>query len=454
MKDRHEVRADLEKREGTTEIQAEIAKTRVEMGGTIDAIHQKLNPETLAEQAKERAQDVVEHAKDAVREATIGRAERAMSDAGQTATGVRMSVTDTIKHNPLPAALAALSIGWLWKKRSRSASSGQPYAYRGEMPAYFGPGGPTYGYGYGQGYGAGQGYGSGQGYGTGQDYRPEQGSSGIGQVTEQVGEKVGQVKAAAGQTASNLASTAGQAAGTAGETAADFGSELMETIKSNPLPAALTGIGLGWLWMNRPAHEARPYAYSGTHTWQGNRYQNGGYGQDSGRSVAGQAQHAVGHVAGQVQGTVSQVAGQVQDTASQAAERVTETAGQVAGQVQDAASQAAERVGDTAGQMVDTAQYQARRARGQFQSMMEDNPLMVGTLAAAAGLAVGLATPSTERENRMMGEARERVVERVQDTAQEAMQKVQQVASEAADAAKSAADDATKSTAGEQKLTV
>jgi hypothetical protein len=419
MQNRFEGDEAPDKQEGMTEIQAEIEQTRVEMGGTIDAIQQRLNPDTLAEQARERAQEVVDQARDAVREATIGRAERAMSDAGETATGVRMSIIETIKHNPIPASLAALSLGWLWKNRARVEASSYGYAYRPQESTYFGSADPPYGSP--QRYAAGQAYGSGRGYGS-----PEQGSSGMGQMTERVGEKIGQTASDFASTAGHAASTAGHAAGAAGGTAADVGSELMETIGRNPLPAALTGIGLAWLWMNRPSHDDRPaYARSGSHTWSGSEFYYGErYGDGDGQSVAGQAQQAVGHIAGQVQ----------------------DTAGQVVGQVQGAASQTAERVSDTASQVVGGAQHQARRAGGRMQSLMDDNPLMVGTLAAAAGLAVGLATPSTERENQMMGEAREQVVQRVQEGAQEAMHKVQQVASDAADAAKSSAD--------EQKLTV
>jgi hypothetical protein len=103
-------------------------------------------------------------------------------------------------------------------------------------------------------------------------------------------------------------------------------------------------------------------------------------------------------------------------------------------------------VTDTAGQFVDEAQWRARRAGGSLQRMMDENPLMAGALAAAAGLAVGLATPTTERERELMGETRDQFVRKAQDTAQETLEKVQQVVGDATDAARETAD--------EQKLTV
>ena len=46
------------------EIRVEIAQTRTEMSGTIDAIQQRLAPEVLGAQAKEVARDATDHGRD------------------------------------------------------------------------------------------------------------------------------------------------------------------------------------------------------------------------------------------------------------------------------------------------------------------------------------------------------------------------------------------------------
>jgi hypothetical protein len=56
------------------QIVVEIEHTRADMSGTIDEIGHRLNPQTIAEQAREQ-----------VREATVGRVERLVEDAGHTA---------------------------------------------------------------------------------------------------------------------------------------------------------------------------------------------------------------------------------------------------------------------------------------------------------------------------------------------------------------------------------
>ncbi len=201
-----------------------------------------------------------------------------------------------------------------------------------------------------------------------------------------------------------------------GESVNEMRSSLMTTIRENPVPAALAGIGIGWLLINR----------SGSST-----------GSQTGSSVTSQANQAVG----QAQQTVGQAAGQAQQAAGQVAGQAQQAAGQVAGQAQQAASQVQQTTGqvvdqvqETAGQVAEQVQQQAQRARGRLEQMVVENPVPIGALALAIGGAVGLAVPGTEREQQLMGETRDRVVERVaetvQETAQDTMDKVQSVAEE------------------------
>jgi ElaB/YqjD/DUF883 family membrane-anchored ribosome-binding protein len=178
-----------------------------------------------------------------------------------------------------------------------------------------------------------------------------------------------------------------QAKEQAKDTAKGTGSTIVETIRENPVPAALTGIGLGWLLMSA------------------------------------RKQSASGPSAGQ---TASQAQSRAQETASQAQER----AGQVASQARDRVSQLGGR-----------AQGQAQRARGGFQRMLQENPLAVGALAVGTGAAVGLAVPQTSREHEVMGEARDSLVETAQEKTQDAQQRARRVAEEAQNAAKEEAQN-------------
>lgn len=201
--------------------------------------------------------------------------------------------------------------------------------------------------------------------------------------------------------------------------AQEAGSGVVETIRQNPLPAALTGLGLGWLLMSaRKQGTTRPgyqqgyvrtyrddaYAYPATYEERG----------PEGSSAVGDARDKVGEVAGRAQ----------------------DRAGRAADQVQHKAERAATRTRNQAERLGDQARYQARRASSGFQRMLRENPLAVGALAAGAGAAVGLAIPETYKEHEVMGEARDNLVEKAQEKAQETQQKVQRVAEEAQSAAK------------------
>lgn len=392
------------------QLEAEIAQTRSGMSETVDAIQLKLSPDLLAAQAKEKLSEVAEQAIQetkeraleaikevaaqarsqaretvqdvsgqvghAMREATVGRAERMLSAVGETATEVEMTMMETIKQHPLPATLAALSLGWLFMNRSKGqpAGGGQPSAGR------------AYG---GQAAGGYAGYGGGAG------------GSHYAQWTDEGSEHgpVGQIASSASEAASSAMSSAGQAVSSAGGTAAGLGSSLVDTITGNPLPAALTGVGLAWLMMSRSSSGQRPAdARSAGHTWAGSTTGAGGYPQWS--------------------------------------DDHSPTAG-----LQDRAGELAESAGELAG----GAQEQARQLPGRLQRMVQENPLMAGALAVSVGAAIGMATPDSGAEDQLFGSARDKLMSRARGTTQQTFEKVQRVAGEAQEAVKRSAE--------EQKLT-
>jgi len=171
--------------ETTAAAREEIELTRADMASTIEAIQERLDPEALSEQAKDTAHDVTDYAirevkeaareitdhaltqareavrdvtgqaKLAVREATIGKVQHMARTASNTAGGLRETVVETIKANPMPAALVGLGIGWMYLNRPSGATSERfgsssdqgyrttgynPRGYRGSPPAKGGMG--------------------------------------------------------------------------------------------------------------------------------------------------------------------------------------------------------------------------------------------------------------------------------------------------------------------------
>jgi len=243
----------------------------------------------------------------------------------------------------------------------------------------------------------------------------------------------------------------------AGDSVNDARYTVMETIRQNPIPAALVGIGLGWLFMNR--RSATPIRYSGRGNVRGmsqyyddRRPYDYAPGYSSG-GMRGQSQGFVGNAVDRVQQTAGNVAGSVTGTASNVAGTVSDTASNVASTVSGTASNVASTVSDTASNLADQAQYQAQRLEDRFQHALTTNPLAVGAVALALGTAVGLTLPQTERENELMGEARDTLVDRAQEVASNTFEKVQRVASEVTTEAKETIRETTMEQAREQGLT-
>jgi hypothetical protein len=67
----------------------------------------------------------------------------------------------------------------------------------------------------------------------------------------------------------------------------------------------------------------------------------------------------------------------------------------------------------------------------QYVRYMAENPLAVGAIAMAAGVALGLAIPSTRYEGELMGDARDKVLQKAQETASEYIDKAKHIATEA-----------------------
>ena len=99
-------------------IRAEIERTRGRLGETVEALGAQLNPTHLKQRVK-----------DGVREATIGRVQDMASNTRDRISETSRGLAQTIRDNPLPAAMAATGIGWLLFN-NRDRGEGRRYARR------------------------------------------------------------------------------------------------------------------------------------------------------------------------------------------------------------------------------------------------------------------------------------------------------------------------------------
>jgi len=220
-----------------------------------------------------------------------------------------------------------------------------------------------------------------------------------GEITDAIQQATEQAKSAVrGATLGR----AEDAVNSASETMRGASTTMMDRIKRNPVPAAIAAAGIGWLALGggdgQKSGQGRTYQ-SGYGTGFGpDRYQSGsggGSGQgESGEGIAAQAKQAVG---------------QTGEKAASVASGVQETAGQWAGQTQE----------------------KAQSMGGGLQRFLQENPLAAGLIAPDLGLAAGMEIQTTQKEDELVGAARDSVMDKAQGMAHETVDKVQQVASEA-----------------------
>jgi ElaB/YqjD/DUF883 family membrane-anchored ribosome-binding protein len=179
-----------------------------------------------------------------------------------------------------------------------------------------------------------------------------------------------------------------------GEQARRTGSRLVDVIREHPLPVIAVGAGVTWLLTQRSSSDVSGdrmarYSYTGPDRRQGDGWQYG-----SG-----------------IKGRVGEAVSSVKETVSEAASGIKGRADELATDVGELKTRAQERVGDL-------ARRQTRRVKTNLEHAANENPLIAAIGAAIAGLALGLLLPGTERENEVMGPARDQLMDRAEKTAE------------------------------------
>jgi ElaB/YqjD/DUF883 family membrane-anchored ribosome-binding protein len=228
----------------------------------------------------------------------------------------------------------------------------------------------------------------------------------------------------------------------------EFVRNLGTSVRDNPLPLLLIGAGIGWLMMSGNSRTggttssmgASPGRSIGTGSSRVRVYG----GAESGDSMTGRASGAVGAARDSLAGATDQA----MDKAGEAYRSVADAAGSVADSLRGAAASVTDRVAGSGQEVQARAGEIGDQARQGVTWLMREQPLVLGAIGVALGAAVGALLPGTEAEDRLMGETRDAVADRVQTTAQQGYERLKDTAGEHVDHAKAAIGQAADKTGG------
>jgi hypothetical protein len=226
------------------------------------------------------------------------------------------------------------------------------------------------------------------------------------------------------------------------ESGSDFLTSLQNAVRENPVSAALIGMGVFWMFMGGSGVSL--FGGGGRKSMFGTTVQGAGqfagaarnFGMSIGDNV-NQARQATMQPAWQAG---SAAAGAMGDAASGTAARATDAAvsGYQAG-AEMASRTAAAMTNATAAAgsaLQETAAKWSTGVQGTLSNVFERQPLLLGAVGLAIGAVIAASLPTSEAEKQMMGEASDRLRDKVSEKTSEIAGQMKQMADAALDEAK------------------
>jgi len=192
----------------------------------------------------------------------------------------------------------------------------------------------------------------------------------------------------------------------------DFGANLSRSIRDNPIPVALVGVGIAWLMMSGQAAKTR---------WSPrNELSESMSTEGSAESGVNRAASAAADAGRKVKDRMSEMTSRAGDMMTGARERISATAGDTRMRVSELSARTREQV---------------YRTRGTLTHVLEEQPLVVGAIGLAVGAVLGASLPSTRREDELMGGTRDAMMHSARDAVGEQAEALKESAQRIAETA-------------------
>lgn len=348
------------------EIEREIRLTRADLDETVHALQAKLAPQSM-----------VNHFFDMTRDAMRDTAPR---------------FAEAIRQNPLPAALAGFGLAWLFVRSQQPARRRIARTYETDETM------------------------------TEEDYLLA--SEGQYSATEETDMSTGIVDSTKSK-AKDWAGGAKDWAGEAGTKVKDSSSHLMDQAKHK---ARDTASHLASATRDKASHMAENVKHKASETashlagYAKEKVSNiAGFTKDKATDLGGYTRTKAGNLAGYTKDTASHLADVTMGTASNLASATMHKAGEVvdftAGKAHDMA--VATRHG--AASLGHSAQQGLNQAGQRTSAKYMENPWVFGIACIGLGAAIAMGIPSTQKEQELMGEASDQIIDRAQSAGSQAL---------------------------------
>jgi ElaB/YqjD/DUF883 family membrane-anchored ribosome-binding protein len=218
------------------------------------------------------------------------------------------------------------------------------------------------------------------------------------------------------------------------ENGGEFANNLGRSVKENPVPALLTAVGIAWMVAssNRPkpsladAYDDR-YARDDLNAAD---FDDTGYEDDAGDQKEGLTDKAP-RLKASAEGSLSEAGQRVKSAAERARQKLAGTKDTVSAGLRRSSG---------------TAQLQTQRVREGFNSLLTEQPLLLGALGIAVGAAIGAALPATEQEDRLFGSARDKALSEVKQRGTKTYEQVRDKVNAVGEEAKQSISNAVRET--------
>ncbi|GHC26185.1 hypothetical protein GCM10010082_19130 [Kushneria pakistanensis] len=243
------------------------------------------------------------------------------------------------------------------------------------------------------------------------------------------------------------------------DSARDYFSNLGRSVRDNPMPAALIGVGIGWLIYSsnsdsksgdvptsfndkrqKRARHAAAETTPQTHEYD-ELYDEPLFDEPLYSEGASIDQHRRGQSSGSSDsGGLRQRASDALHNVGDKARNMKGGAGERAQNMKSGAGDRMQRMKQGSSDRLGNASSKARDAGSWISDMAHDNPVAAGALGLAAGALLGSLIPTSRAEQRAMGETRDQLVDRASEMGSEQLDRASEKAQEATDKAKETAE--------------